>query len=467
MPEKSLSKENQISLKIAQSGSDFVGIKITRSERSVTFPMGYSLEASALDSSKIKKEERNEILNLIKSIALCTLNKKGERVSALNGEIKNDFPVKSMLFIIEDFLDRGTYYTEKETLHTKSNGGKISWSRTIKSVKPVVSESGIAFLDFIVRKNRIQENQLITEIHKYCVYKCFEVFGFLYTSSVPEKGLLDEDDVSKNRKYYAQVLQEKIDSTYLESNIELFGNLLDFINNFDSECETKEASYGTNCFQVVWECLVDSVFGTVGQKEKEKYFYPASRWNFTDGEPKKNAPLRPDTIMIAGTSSAENPFAENRRKCFIIDSKYYSYTMLKNLNSEEDEENESEQESVLVHGSIPGTDSIQKQITYAQYIDSSIKTFDSKKREKYRFNPGDIFNVFILPADNIEEKLQYIGNAASGWHDGSKNYHTIHAVTLDTKFLLENGNKKRRDLQKELAELIERNCSSNLDCSKL
>ncbi|HBP09606.1 MAG TPA: hypothetical protein DD629_05225 [Treponema sp.] len=450
MPEKSLSKENQISLKIAQSGSDFVGIKITQSERSVAFPMGYALKVSALDSSKIKKEERNEILNLIKSIALCTLNKKGERVSALNGEIKNDFPVKSMLFIIEDFLDRGIYYTEKETLHTKSTGGKINWSRTIKSVKPAVSESGITFLDFIVRKNRIQENQLITEIHKYCVHKCFEIFGFLYTSSFPEKGLLDEDDISKNRKYYAQVLQEKIGSTYLESNIELFENLLNFINSFDSENETKEAAYGTNWFQVVWESLVDSVFGNVQNKEKEEYFYPASRWNFPDEKPKKNAPLRPDTIMIV-----ENPLAKNRRKCFIIDSKYYSYTMLRKLDFEEDE---SGQESVLVHGSIPGTDSIQKQITYAQYIDASMKSFDSEKREKYRFNPGDIFNVFILPEDNnIEEKLKYIGNAASDWHDGSKNYHTVHAVTLDTKFLLENGNKKCLELQKELAELIERN----------
>lgn len=455
MPEKSSSKENQISLKTAQSGSDFVGIKITQSERSVTFPMGYSLEASALDSSKIKKEERAQILNLIKSIALCTSNKNGERVSVLNGEIKNDFPVKSMLFIIEDFLDRGSYYAEKETLYAKSAIGKINWSRTIKSVKPAVSESGLAFLDFIVRKNRIQENQLITEIHKYCVHKCFEIFGFLYTSSFPEKGLLDEIDVSKNRKYYAQVLQEKIGSTYLESNIELFENLLNFINSFDSENETKEAAYGTNCFQVVWESLVDSVFGTVGQTEKEKYFYPASRWNFPDRKTKKNAPLRPDTIMIVETADAENPLERNRRKCFIIDSKYYSYTMLRNLDSEE---NESEQESVLVHGSIPGTDSIQKQITYAQYIDASMKSFDSEKREKYRFNPGDIFNVFILPEDNnIEEKLKYIGNAASDWHDGSKNYHTVHAVTLDTKFLLENGNKKRRDLQKELAELIERN----------
>ena len=454
MPEKSSSKEIQISLKTAQSGSDFVGIKITQSERSVTFPMGYALETPALDSSKIKKEERAQILNLIKSIYLCTSNKNGERISVLNGEIKNDFPVKSMLYIIEDFLDRGTYYTEKETLYTKSNGGKISWSRTIKSVKPAVSESGIAFLDFIIRKNRVQENHLVTEIHKYCVHKCFEIFGFLYTPLVPEKGLLDESDISKNKKYYARVLQEKIDSTYLESSVELFGNLLDFISNFDSESEAKEAAYGTNCFQVVWESLVDSVFGTVGQKEKEEYFYPASRWNFTDGKPRKNAPLRPDTIMIAGISSAENPFAENGRKCFIIDSKYYSYTMLRKLDFKEDEESES----VLLHGSIPGTDSIQKQITYAQYIDSSIKSYDSKNREKYRFNPSDIFNVFILPEDNnIEEKLKYIGNAASDWHDGSKNYHTIHAVTMDTKFLLENGNKKSCEMQKELAELVERN----------
>ena len=156
--------------------------------------------------------------------------------------------------------------------------------------------------------------------------------------------------------------------------------------------------------------------------------------------------------MIAGTSSAENPLAKNGRKCFIIDSKYYSYTMLRKLDFKEDE---SEQESVLLHGSIPGTDSIQKQITYAQYIDSSIKTFDSKNREKYRFNPGDIFNVFILPANNIVEKLQYIGNAASDWNDGGKNYHTIHAVTLDTKFLLENGNRRSRELQNELSEMIE------------
>ena len=208
--------------------------------------------------------------------------------------------------------------------------------------------------------------------------------------------MIVEADIKKNQKYYAQILQEKIDSTYLESNIELFENLLAFINNFDSESETKAASYGTNCFQVVWEKLVDSAFGNISQPEKEEYFYPSSKWNFLDGKSRKNNPLRPDAIMIA-----ENPQNKAERKCFIIDLKYYSYTMLHKLDF--DEKNENEQESVLVHGSIPGTDSIQKQITYAQYIDTEIKSKDSEKREKYRFAHNAIFNVFILPANNMEK----------------------------------------------------------------
>lgn len=89
MPEKSSSNEIQISLKTAQSGSDFVGIKITQSERTVIFPLGYFPEKSSLSASKIQKEERNEILNLINSIYLCTSNKKGERVSVLNGIVSN------------------------------------------------------------------------------------------------------------------------------------------------------------------------------------------------------------------------------------------------------------------------------------------------------------------------------------------------------------------------------------------
>lgn len=441
----SKSSNATILLKTAQAGSDFVGIKITQNEREIVFPMGYHLEKTEIDTSKVEKQERAQILNLIKSVSRCASFKKGQIISKLNGKTASDFPVRAMLYIIEDFLDRNSYYTEKENLYTKDSGGKISWARTVKKIKPVISVSGIAFLNFIVRKNRIQENRLITELHKYCVYKSFEIFGFLYSPVLPEKGLLQESDVVKNRKDYAKFLQEKIDSTHLESSLELFSNMLDIVNNFDSEDETKEASYGTESFQVVWESLVDSVFGTVSQQQKKKYFCPSTKWIFADEtKPRINAPLRPDTIMILD------------KTCFIIDSKYYSYSMLKKSHFEEDGEDD-EMESVLFHGSIPGSDSIQKQITYAQHIDRSVKNSSChpKVPEIFRFAPENIWNVFILPEDNAGEKIKYIGKATTSWNDGSKNYHTVHAATLDTKFLLENYEKNKEQLRAKLAEVVQ------------
>ena len=234
-------------------------------------------------------------------------------------------------------------------------------------------------------------------------------------------------------------MQEKIDTTFKEENIELFQNMKNVINNFSLESENITATFGTTCFQVVWESLIDSMFGTVNQQIKADKFSPTSIWHFADGSrPKTNAPLRPDTIML------------QNGKCFIIDSKYYSYSMLKEIIFSEDSS-----DSFLIHGSIPGTDSIQKQITYAQYLDADIAHSNACTRKNYRFNHKDIFNIFILPANNTTEKLRYIASASTFWHDNTKNYHTIHALTLDTKFVLENKGRKCKELTDELIKLVQ------------
>lgn len=54
----------------------------------------------------------------------------------------------------------------------------------------------------------------------------------------------------------------------------------------------------------------------------------------------------------------------------------------------------------------------------------------------------------------VSPTINYIGSAASDWNDNSKNYHTIHAVTLDTKFLLENFGRNHKALQDKLAECL-------------
>lgn len=154
-----------------------------------------------------------------------------------------------------------------------------------------------------------------------------------------------------------------------------------------------------------------------------------------------NAPLRPDTIMIQD------------EKCFVIDAKYYSFAALANQNSENADDENTDKEHM---GSIPRSDSIQKQITYAEFIDSSIdNNKDSESSQKFRFEPQNIYNIFILPESNTEELFSYKGYATSDWKDNSKNYHKIHAITMDAKFLLENEEKKSSEMKRRLTEICD------------
>lgn len=329
--------------------------------------------------------------------------------------------------------------------------GKISWNSTIKRIKPIVSERGTAFLDFIVHKSRIKSDRLITELHKYRVYKSFELLGFLYTSALPEQGLVNEADVKKNKAYYIRFLDSKISETHLEQNAELFVHMKNVIQNFDSEDAIQSATYGTNSFHTVWEGMVDNVYGTVSRSEMEKY-YPCSKWKRPTGAwLKNNAPLRPDTIMLVNDTDG--------KKCFILDSKYYSYAAMKNAGAEESEENS--QISVSAHGSIPGTDSIQKQITYAEFIDKSKTPPKSEISAKYKFDPDKIFNAFILPGkvDN-ESGIEYIGYAEADWNtQATEGYRKIHGFLLDTKMVMQKYSLA--NARRTLADCILRE-SSNL-----
>lgn len=429
MAEDFNSRTYKIILRTAQSGNEFVGIRITQSEKEIVFPMCYRLSQKEITLQKTEENLRLEILNLISAISGCNKLKAGQVICSFNGKgTEKSFPVSQIIFIIEDFLQRNSYYTEKEILYTKAKNGKINWVRTIKNIKPSAVENGTAYFDFIVRKNSAEENHLITELHKYCVYKCFEILGFLYTSFLPEKGQFTETDISRDKKAFLYLIKEKIENTHLEPDLNLFMAMYDFLENYECEDKLENASYGTESFQTVWESFIDKIFSTIKQKEK---FYPHTNWHFADRTSKTNMPLRPDTIMI------------QNGKCFIIDAKYYSF-------SADENPNEDEQKS----GSIPGSDSIQKQITYAEYIDSEIENKGkSLLPDKFKFPPEDIYNIFVLPGNNAEKKVSYLGYAKSDWKDNRKNYHTVYAVTLDTNFLLKDS-ADTKALKNQLEEIV-------------
>ena len=152
----------------------FVGLKCTDGNLKIYFPVGYRKPDEKNNSpDETEKQIRKNILNLIQ-----ILRKFGDKNENLYSsplffrEQNIEFPVSAYLFIIRDFLANG-YYVQKETLYSKSTTGKANWSRTIKSVKPQFLDFEPFYFDFITQKTNYSQAELISQIHKFCVYECF------------------------------------------------------------------------------------------------------------------------------------------------------------------------------------------------------------------------------------------------------------------------------------------------------
>ena len=394
----------------------FVGLKCTDGKLKIYFPVGYRKPDEKTDSpAEIEKEVRKNILNLIQ--ILRTFGEKEDNLSSSPLISKNRnvaFPVHAYLFIIRDFLSNG-YYVQKETQYSKSQGGKVSWSRTIKSVKPQFIDFQPFYFDFITQKTNYSQAELISQIHKFCVHECFSKLGFLFSSFLPEKS-----ELKLNKNLFIAVIKKAMTQTFNENNLLLFKNMLDVLNFLDENSENKEFIYGTQNFHVIWEKLIDRIFGETDKED----FYPKVYWKLKNKKgseerfefrtDEKHNSLRPDTIMITNR-------AKTGQKIFVLDSKYYRYgaTGIKNH--------------------LPDSASIVKQFAYAEYIEKNDSIPEKIKRNR---TENSIFNAFIMPA--CVQKIENIGYAGADYilaeKDSSdvsfvpeKSWHKIHGILLDTK----------------------------------
>ena len=212
--------------------------------------------------------------------------------------------------------------------------------------------------------------------------------------------------------------------------------MLDIILYLDSSSNKENFIFGTNNFHHIWEQLVDSVYG---EKDKEK-FYPKVYWrlngikaDFSFGNSEKRNSLRPDTIMIQNRGKPE-------QKIFVLDSKYYQYGATKNPNH------------------LPDSASVVKQLAYAEYIDNT--EIRSKLPEDVRtfIKSGNIYNAFIMPADN--ESPENIGYVSAEYvlpqdsEQAEKPYNQIHGILLDTRTLMHSHKAHNIQAITELAQRI-------------
>ena len=384
----------------------FVGVQCLDGDIKINFPLGFSLDST---SDSTLRKDILLLLNVLRNFTQQQFNS----VPKSNFVAKNStFPLFAYLYVLKDYVMRG-YYKENIVEYHKSKTGKINWSRTIKTQRPYIQDLNVFYLDFITKKTVVNENELITLIHQYCVYKSFQMLGWLYTNYLPVKPQL-----KFNQKLFINILKRKLANTFNDADKLLFKNLIVIVNNEnDYSLDNLSFSFGTNRFEYVWEKMIDRVYGETNKTD----YFPKTHWHIYNNT-SENAPLEPDTIMI------------NDNNIFVLDAKYYKYGVTRRSFD------------------LPGTSSISKQITYGEYI---FKNKRSNSKTK-------VYNAFIMPFNSSvqsENRIQYIGTATSEWKNNDFDYEKVLGILVDVKYLMQITNSKNYDAINELSNLIEEKIS--------
>ena len=389
----------------------FVGVQCLDGDIKINFPLGFSLDST---SDSTLRKDILLLLNVLRNFTQQQFNS----VPKSNFVTKNStFPLFAYLYVLKDYVMRG-YYKENIVEYHKSKTGKINWSRTIKTQRPYIQDLNVFYLDFITKKTVVNENELITLIHQYCVYKSFQMLGWLYTNYLPVKPQL-----KFNQKLFINILKRKLANTFNDADKLLFKNLIVIVNNEnDYSLDNLSFSFGTNRFEYIWEKMIDRVYGETNKTD----YFPKTHWHIYNSEniitASENAPLEPDTIMI------------NDNNIFVLDAKYYKYGITRRSFD------------------LPGTSSISKQITYGEYI---FKNKRSNSKTK-------VYNAFIMPFNSSvksENRIHYIGTATSEWKNNDFDYEKVLGILVDVKYLMQITNSKNYDAINELSNLIEEKIS--------
>ncbi|HCL4546937.1 LlaJI family restriction endonuclease [Clostridium botulinum] len=392
-------------------GDRFVGVKADESNVVVYFPIGYKLPDN-------DDEIRQDILHLIS--VLAELNDDRDKLPAMNkfqAPQSVDFPINAYMEIILYYMEQNGYYTEKESRYKTGDRGRTDWSKTVKQQRGYIQPNGsLVYINRIVQISASNANQLITQIHKYCVHESFSKLGWLFTSIMP-----DECEIEKDEKMFLSILHDKLANTNNDKDKRLFSSMIAMLEYLDEKPNQKQFYFGTDRFEYVWEKLIDRVFGI---KQKYEYF-PHANWNLKYGKNKTKKALQPDTIMLCSG------------KIFVLDAKYYRYGLTGNPDH------------------LPSSSSINKQITYGEFIAS---------QDKFKVKYGakvPVYNAFIMPYNptenifSINGKFENIGSASGDWKTSGADYEHVQGILVDIRYLMHHyvGNSAKQIIK--MAEVIE------------
>ena len=178
-----------------KSTISFVGIVIKKHEILYSLPKHYDID-------------NNVFRTMDKILKLIELNRNS--LGSFDNGLKEEFPIKAYLRVANYFKIYGLY-TSKILKIINGYGGNIDWQRTIKKSNNIVTNSGVIFFPFKIKK-KYNINVFLSECMEYVLedagrYKDFIPNIISYKKSYKSRLFDNLDFVIKNLKKIKPILE--------------------------------------------------------------------------------------------------------------------------------------------------------------------------------------------------------------------------------------------------------------------
>lgn len=228
---------------------------------------------------------------------------------------ENDLSIPLGIKVLEDYNRRGIYSVISKEF-SSNFGGKINWSKTIRSVRPFISKSNVPIYSPPITARQTPISDIIVHIHKAIVAEADRQFCWLFSKN----GNLVAPHLAKHSLTFSKpkaiaLLRNELAKNYEDAKLAQLQLMIDYLQQKALQGEQSGWRLGTTNFQALWEKICAGVFGD----QLDKFPIPAVPAYQAAGSRilrPENAP-RPDIVI------------SDDKKIAIIDAKYYDFSKSK------------------------------------------------------------------------------------------------------------------------------------------
>lgn len=274
-------------------------------------------------------------------------------------------------YIVKDYIQNGLFVKTSKA-YFKNGKGRVSWAKTISKNNPIINNGNIIYSSLWKKRNVVDENDIISNIHAEIVCKAIEIYEkYNFGNYIKKPDCWDMYDEDRSTEY-TKLLNMELLQVFSDREQSILKALIAWC---DSTVNYKMAGC-TNCFQNVWEWVNDAVFGNKSDKNEKESEHPTYVLVGSAGNETSYIGLgqaKPDTIFFS--------VDKDNYYLYVYDSKYYVPKFSYDKSKKE------------IYG-YPANSDIVKQVAYMRRMQESFHPITEKLITK---------NIFLLP--EIEDDL--------------------------------------------------------------